>query len=303
MTCRHGLLAGLVLAWCCLPVAAADPTGPLYSLPYPPGSAFLVGQGYFEFPTHEGLHAVDWLMPEETPILAARAGVVVQTIASFSKSGLTEDMKDKANLVVIQHDDGTYAMYVHLAQDGVKVKVGERVEEGQAIALSGNTGYSGTPHLHFMVYRMQGGQMVSIPTLFKSGTDEPYTISRGGKYLAPGGDPPPDEGPLKGIRGTGELSSIRANLIALVKASPSLDTAAAKLKRHLLDNRAAYKKAYRAAFARAQTGDKQAMRELQDFLNSMDLQSQPEIARLVADPEAGSTASEALAVWWDLFSL
>lgn len=305
------LLVGSALVWACLllevanggPPQAAAPSSPLYSLPYAPGSEFLVGQGYLEGPTHEGLHAVDWLMPEETPILATRPGVVVQAIASFSKSGLTEDMKEKANLVVIQHDDGTYAQYLHLAQDGVKVQVGQQVRKGETIALSGNTGFSSTPHLHFMVYQMQGNRMESLPTRFESGVDEPYTIVHGAKYRAPGGDPPADEGPLKGVKGTGELSSIRPRLVALVKAAPDLETAAIQLKRHLLKNRDTYKKLYRATFARSQGGDRQAMRELQDFLGGMDLQTQPEIAQLVVDPNAMGTANEALLVWWDLFAL
>jgi hypothetical protein len=69
-----------------------------------------------------------------------------------------------------------------------------------------------------------------------------------------------------------------------------------------LKNREQYKKAYRDCFARSRNGDRQAMRELQDFLNGMDLQSQPEIARLVIDPSTEGTANEALLVWWDLFA-
>ena len=281
-----------------------QPVGPLYSLPYEPGATFQVGQGYLEFPTHENDYAIDWEMPEETPIYAVRAGVVTEVVDSFSKSGLTEDMKAKCNYIRIQHEDGSRAIYVHLAHQGVKVKVGDEVKEGQVIALSGNTGFSATPHLHFMVDQPQDGRYVSVPVLFKSGSDTPFDIVHGGKYKAPGGkEELKDEGPLQGVKGTGELSSIRSTLIALVQKESDPEKAAALLKRHLLDNRVAYKKKYKEVFARSQKGDKPSMKELQLFLNGMDLHSQPEIARLVVDPASAGTANEALLIWWSLFSL
>lgn len=279
------------------------PEGPRYSLPYPPGSEFQVGQGYGDWPTHVGQYAIDWTMPEETPLLAARAGVVIEAIDTFSKSGLTEEMKPRANRVVIRHDDGTLAMYVHLAHDSLRVTVGQRVAEGEEIALSGNTGFSATPHLHFMVYRLAGGQIESFPVLFKSGTEEPYAIYRGAKYRAPGGTPAEEEGPLKGVQGTGELASIRPRLVQLVKQAPDPEQGAIQLKEHLLRNRKAYHELYRQAFARSQAGDKSAMKELQDVLNSMDLSSEPAIARLLLDDSAANTANEALLVWWELFAL
>lgn len=283
--------------------ADVEPVGPLYSLPYEPGQAFIVGQGYLEGPTHDNDYAIDWIMPEETPIVAARGGVVVEAVGSFSKSGLTDDMKQKANYIRIQHDDGSRAIYVHLAQNGAKVKVGDKVKEGQVIALSGNTGYSATPHLHFMVDRPEGGVYASVPVLFRSGDDKPFDIVHGGKYKAPDGKSPADEGPLQGVKGTGELASIRPRLVAIVKGEKDAERAASLLKRHLLDHRAEYHKAYRATFAKAQKGDKASMKELQVFLNGMDLQSQPEIAHLIADPASANTANEAMLVWWELFAL
>jgi murein DD-endopeptidase MepM/ murein hydrolase activator NlpD len=51
----------------------------------------------------------------------------------------------------VLHDDGTLGEYMHLAPSSVEVAPGERVERGQELALSGNTGFSSTPHLHFQV--------------------------------------------------------------------------------------------------------------------------------------------------------
>jgi hypothetical protein len=212
-------------------------------------------------------------------------------------------MKSKANYIVLRHEDGNRSHYYHLAQGGVKVKIGQQVKEGEVIALSGNTGYSATPHLHFFVDRLENGRSVSFPVLYKSGGDEPYDIVRGGKYLAPGGTAEPDEGPLAGIKGTGELSSIRPKLIAIVKAAKTPEQAAVDLKKHLLTHRAEYKKIYKAKFAKSQKGDKSAMKELQDYLGGMDLQTQPEIAKLLADPNAQSTTNEAMQIWWELFAM
>lgn len=282
--------------------ADVAPVGPLYSLPYEPGATFEVGQGYLDFPTHENEYAIDWIMPEETPILAARAGVVIEAVDSFSKSGLTDDMKAKGNYIRIQHEDQSRALYYHLAYQGAKVKVGETVQEGQVIALSGNTGYSGTPHLHFTVDWPEGGRYLSIPVLFKSGNETPFDIVRGGKYRAPGGKAAAEHGPLRDVAGTDELSSIRPELIALVREESDAERAAVRLKRHLLDHRAAYHAEYKEVFARSQNGDKPSMKELQLFLNDMDLHSQPDIARLLIDPASANTANEAMLIWWELFA-
>jgi murein DD-endopeptidase MepM/ murein hydrolase activator NlpD len=128
-----------------------------YSLPFEKGTEFRVAQvpGGTVITHRDDLsrYAIDMGVPEGTPVLAARAGVVIEVRDQFTEGGLDMDLVEKANLVSILHTDGTFAQYVHLAPEGVLVHPGDHVEVGQVIAMSGNTGYSAGPHLHFDLRR------------------------------------------------------------------------------------------------------------------------------------------------------
>jgi len=87
-------------------------------------------------------------------VRAARGGTVHTFLESESKNsaGSKDLCKDGVgNYLVIRHDDGTFGTYWHLAKNGVLVALGQKVERGDVIATSGNTGTSSTPHLHFDV--------------------------------------------------------------------------------------------------------------------------------------------------------
>jgi hypothetical protein len=135
------------------PNARPDPY--VYGLPYPHGLTFAVLQGFHGAFSHRGSneYAVDFNCPVATPVVAARPGVVVAVHASAQGSGTSPEFLDdrRANFVLVMHDDGTLGEYMHLSPSGVRVKPGQRVERGQQLALSGNTGFSSTPHLHFQV--------------------------------------------------------------------------------------------------------------------------------------------------------
>eukprot|EP00900_Chrysochromulina_parva_P013154 jgi/Chrpa1/2183/Chrysochromulina_OHIO_Genome00009766-RA len=95
-------------------------------------------------------YAFDFSLPVGTPILAAADGIVVATVDCHRAGDRgTKEMRIKANYVALRHDCGMYTRYYHLCHKGVCVNVGERVHRGMQIGLSGNTGYSGGPHLHF----------------------------------------------------------------------------------------------------------------------------------------------------------
>jgi Membrane proteins related to metalloendopeptidases len=126
-----------------------------------------IDQGYggsFSHSDPQNLYAVDFAADIGTPVLAARAGVVMQVESDFDKAGLSlEKFGGRANFVRILHDDGTMAVYAHLQESGVLVRQGQRVQAGQQIGKSGNTGFTTGPHLHFVVQVNRGMRLVSIP--------------------------------------------------------------------------------------------------------------------------------------------
>ena len=141
----------------------------VYRLPFETGRAYRVVQGYQGHSTHHGRdeYAVDFAMRKGTPVCAARDGIVVNLKESSKTGGSDEKFRSASNFVCIAHDDGTIAEYHHLHYDSVLVEVGQRVEAGQRIALSGNTGYSTGPHLHFGVYSaVDGRRRQSHPITF-----------------------------------------------------------------------------------------------------------------------------------------
>ena len=154
------------------PAASHVPPVP-YRLPYPIGSAYTISQAYPERITHldrSSEYAIDFEMPIGTPVHAARGGIVMEVAGDYygaDDSVATSELP--ANLIRVLHDDGTMALYAHLQWNSIRVAPGERVERGEWIASSGNTGFSTGPHLHFAVQRNRGGLLVSLPIEFAGG--------------------------------------------------------------------------------------------------------------------------------------
>lgn len=129
--------------------------------------------GQFSHDDDENRYALDFAADVGTPVIAARAGTVMQVESVFSMVGQTRDRyRGRANFVRILHDDGSMALYAHLESGGVLVRVGQRVEAGQQIGLSGNTGFTTGPHLHFALQVNRGMRLVSIPFRMR-GVDAP----------------------------------------------------------------------------------------------------------------------------------
>lgn len=132
-----------------------------YKLPWEAGVTRILSQGNRSFTSHQGLHlyAWDFVMPIGTKILAAREGMVLEIEQRFTTVGL------RGNYLLIRHSDGQFSGYFHIQHNGALVKVGEQVRQGQEIALSGMTGQTTLPHLHFLVFNSE--QTASIPVSFQ----------------------------------------------------------------------------------------------------------------------------------------
>lgn len=126
----------------------------VYLLPFAPGSVRQLSQSFNGKLSHYdgNQFGLDFAMPIGTTIHAARAGKVVGIRQDSNRGCPKLSCRNDANYVFILHSDNTLGEYFHLKYKGVLVKLGQQVEAGQAIALSGNTGWSGKPHLHFSVH-------------------------------------------------------------------------------------------------------------------------------------------------------
>ncbi|MBT2491437.1 M23 family metallopeptidase [Streptomyces sp. ISL-96] len=86
----------------------------------------------------------DFAVPVGTPVDAVHGGTVVKAGPNGGGDGPAY-----GNAIVIKHANGTYSQYAHLSK--IQVTPGEKVKTGERIALSGNTGNSSGPHLHFEI--------------------------------------------------------------------------------------------------------------------------------------------------------
>jgi murein DD-endopeptidase MepM/ murein hydrolase activator NlpD len=187
--------------------AQHDPNA-AYRLPFLDGQAYTVSQAYggrlTSHNNRENLYAVDFSMPTGTPIVAARAGVVVDVTLSHTEGGYDMRFLDKANTIVIAHDDGTVAEYAHLSPGEPAVRVGQRVAAGDYLGVSGSTGYSSGPHLHFIVSRpaVVDGKVsrLSVPVQFYDGDPNiRFSVAAGTTLMANYGstDMPSDSTPVE----------------------------------------------------------------------------------------------------------
>lgn len=149
----------------------------VYSLPFEKGKSYYVVQGYQSLFSHSGDFSIDFKMKQGNKVMAARDGVVIFARENNTEGGIGKKYVGKGNGITIKHNDDTFAHYWHLQHNGALVSVGDSVQQGQWIGLSGSTGFSAFPHLHFEVTRQSRISREDIPVLF-------YTEG-GPKFLQP----------------------------------------------------------------------------------------------------------------------
>ncbi len=106
--------------------------------------------------------AEDYLVELGTPILAPLGGRVIEVVDDKEKYGPTEEFKDELNYITIAHSNGEYSQPAHFAKDSITVKVGDLVQTGQQLGISGNSGWMTEPHIHLLVFKLD-----SSPSGFK----------------------------------------------------------------------------------------------------------------------------------------
>lgn len=123
------------------------------------GYGMLMHPFYRTLQSHQG---IDYTIPEGESIFATADGVVKDVLGMTSTSGIT---------VVIDHGNGYTTSYSHLQK--AKVKRRQKVRRGDIIALSGNSGLSLSPHLHYEV-RYEGVRVDPVHYFFMELTPDEY---------------------------------------------------------------------------------------------------------------------------------
>ncbi|MCI4667671.1 MAG: M23 family metallopeptidase [Bacteroidia bacterium] len=140
------------------------------SIPFPKGKAYKVIQGYHGSYSHSSSfsrYAVDFAMAVGDTITAAADGYVVGVIEDYKHGGRDRKWRPYANWVTVFHPDkNIFTQYVHLQYKGSLVEVGDTVKTNQPIAISGLTGFTSGPHLHFNVLKATEEGFVSIPCTY-----------------------------------------------------------------------------------------------------------------------------------------
>lgn len=155
-----------------------------FVLPYPVGVTHTCSQGFNSTFSHYGSfrYSVDFDMPIGTIVTVARDGQVVYVVENYTD---TDHAIGHENVVIVKHDDATYSRYVHLTQNGALVSENQVLMAGDTVALSGNSGDSNHPHLHFDVTgTFTGRDDMTIPFDFKNTTTHPVGFKKGDVYEA-----------------------------------------------------------------------------------------------------------------------
>jgi murein DD-endopeptidase MepM/ murein hydrolase activator NlpD len=155
-----------------------------YVLPYPVGKVYYCSQGFNSSFSHYDTfkYAVDFDMPVGTLVTATRAGRVVYVVENYSDN---DHVIGHENVVIVMHEDSTYARYTHLTTNGALVERNQLLMPGDTLGLSGSSGESNHPHLHFDVTKTFTGRFdMTIPFDFMNTSPHPVGLKSGLFYEA-----------------------------------------------------------------------------------------------------------------------
>lgn len=109
-------------------------------------------------PAHVGKlrNAVDFIVPRDTPVLAAAEGMVTYIKVDSNIGGPDFSYWSFSNFITIKHSNGEYSRYDHLDYNSSKVQLNQKIQAGERISTVGMTGYTYLPHLHFQVFVFTG---------------------------------------------------------------------------------------------------------------------------------------------------
>jgi len=148
-------------------------TNQKFNLPFPKNRFYKIIQGYNGSHSHNtdfSRYAIDFSLKIGDTVCSAADGYVVGVIKDYELAGTTKDWIGYANYITIYHpNSGLFTQYVHLMKNGSFVKVGDTVTTGQPIGLSGMTGYTTEPHLHFGVLKPDKTGLISTAFEFEEG--------------------------------------------------------------------------------------------------------------------------------------
>lgn len=160
-----------------------------YDMPLQHGQSCRIMQGFHGKFSHQGddEYAIDFDLPDNTPVLCCREGVVVYVEERFTDGAPTEEYRNKVNCVRVRHSDGSIGEYDHLRLNGAVVEEGQQVQRGDLIGYSGHSGFASGPHLHFCVYTGGDGyHRHPVPIYFRvRGEGRPVELQQDNVYAAP----------------------------------------------------------------------------------------------------------------------
>ena len=138
--------------------------------PFPKGKKYKIIQAYngsFSHQEEDSRYAIDFNLAVGDTVCAAQDGLIVNVLQENTKGGNNRKYEDFANYITIYHPDGYLTQYVHLQPNSAFVEAGDQVKKGQPIALSGLTGFTSGPHLHFNVRKPMIKKVPSTPANFE----------------------------------------------------------------------------------------------------------------------------------------